>query len=104
MLLYYEQALTLDQIASMMSVSKAALSRRLKRIRDALLETVDQQARRRLGTSARSLADGLELSEIDLDLRAACVATWNQPRQILSKRRWPRVTGSSSAVCRGGAG
>ena len=48
------------------------MSRRLKRIREALLKAADALARRRLGTSARSLADGLQLSMVDLDLRAAC--------------------------------
>jgi RNA polymerase sigma-70 factor, ECF subfamily len=71
-LLYYEQGLTLEAIGSVMGLSKAAVSRRLKRIREALLEAADTLARRRLGTSARSLVDGLQLSMVDLDLRAAC--------------------------------
>lgn len=77
-LLYYEQGLTLDEIRPIMGLSKAALSRRLKRIRDALLETTDALASRRLGTSARSLAEGLSLSAVELDLRAAChlAAEW----------------------------
>ena len=74
-LLYYEQGLTLDQIEPVMGLSKAALSRRLKRIRHAVLNDANALALRRIGTSARSLADGLELSRVDLDFRAACRLT-----------------------------
>ena len=81
-LLYYEQGLTLEAIGAVMGLSKAAVSRRLKRIREALLEAADALARRRLGTSARSLADGLQLSMVDLDLRAACrLATERGPTE-----------------------
>jgi len=79
-LLHYEQGLTLEQIEPVMGLSKAALSRRLKRIRDALLAAADELARRRVGTSARALADGLDLSLVDLDLRAACHLAAEQGR------------------------
>lgn len=72
MLLYYEQALTLDQIGALIGLSKAAVSRRLARIRTAVLDAANALALQRLGTSARSLASGLDLSQVELDLRAAC--------------------------------
>lgn len=83
-LLYYEQGLTLDEIGPVVGLSKAALSRRLKRIRETLVEITDGLARERLGTTARSLAAGLDLSRLDLDLRAACrLATEPNPTRLV---------------------
>jgi RNA polymerase sigma-70 factor (ECF subfamily) len=79
-LLHYEQGLTLDQMAPIIGLSKAALSRRLKKIRDTLLQSTDALARRHLGTPVRALADGLEWSRVDLDLRAACALAAQQAR------------------------
>jgi RNA polymerase sigma-70 factor (ECF subfamily) len=77
-LLHYEQGLTLDEMSGVVGLSKAALSRRLKKIRETLLESTDALARRDLGTPVRTLAEGLELSRVDLDLRAACALAAQQ--------------------------
>jgi RNA polymerase sigma factor (sigma-70 family) len=71
-LLYYHEGITLDDIGRTMRRSKAALSRRLKRIRNAILNDADREARRRVGVSAQSLLAGVPLSDINLDLRSAC--------------------------------
>lgn len=71
-LLYYDRSMTLEEISRVMGLSKAALSRRLKRIRRDILARLDAAARRQAGASARSLVDGLDIAEIDFDLRAAC--------------------------------
>ena len=56
-LLHYEQGLTLDEIGPVMGLSKAALSRRLKRIRDALLETTDALPRAEIKRLIRQAYD-----------------------------------------------
>jgi len=72
LLLYYDDGLTLDEIGPVLRASKAVLSRRLKRIREELRDTVDARARRELGLPAQSLVESLDLARVDLDLRAAC--------------------------------
>jgi RNA polymerase sigma-70 factor (ECF subfamily) len=68
--LYYEQGLTLDQIAVALRASKTALSRRLSRIRSGLRGAVESLARRSAGTSADALRAGIDLGRLDLDLGA----------------------------------
>ena len=65
--LYYEQGLTLDQMEIATRRSKATLSRRLTHIRAKLLEAVDELAGR-MGTSARTVRDGLRLERLEIDL------------------------------------
>jgi RNA polymerase sigma factor (sigma-70 family) len=66
LLLYYDQGLTLEEMGPLMRRSKAALSRRLKRIVWSLRIELEGRARERFGTSARELAGDLESPEIDL--------------------------------------
>jgi RNA polymerase sigma factor (sigma-70 family) len=66
--LYYEQELTLDEMAPILGASSAALSRRLKRTRETLRAHVDALARQRTGESAQGLRAGIEWSDLDLDL------------------------------------
>lgn len=66
LLFYYEQELTLEQIGPLMRRSKAALSRRLKRIVTAVREELDKRAGEHFGASARDLAGDLESVELDL--------------------------------------
>jgi RNA polymerase sigma-70 factor, ECF subfamily len=69
--LYYEQGLTLDEMAVVLRVSKATLSRRLERTRQALRTSIDALSRARAGASADVLRAGLDLGQLDLDLAAA---------------------------------
>ena len=68
LLLYYEQGLTLDEMAGVLGSSKAALSRKLQRTRDDLRAAIDSLARRRAGSSADSLRAGVDLGRLELDL------------------------------------
>jgi RNA polymerase sigma-70 factor (ECF subfamily) len=67
--LYYEQGLTLDQMAVALRASKAALSRRLARIRAGLRQAVESLARR-AGASADALRAGIDLGRLEWDLSA----------------------------------
>lgn len=66
LLLYYEQRLTLEEIGPLMRRSKAALSRRRKRIVGVLRRDLETRAAERFGASARDLADDLGSVELDL--------------------------------------
>jgi RNA polymerase sigma factor (sigma-70 family) len=66
--LYYEQGLTLEQLSVAMHASSAALSRRLKRTREELRDSIESLSRRQTGASALALRDGLDLARIELDL------------------------------------
>ncbi len=66
--LYYEQELTLDQIAMALRLSSAAVSRRLKRAREDVRASLEELARQRAGLSAEELRKGLSLELIELDL------------------------------------
>jgi RNA polymerase sigma-70 factor, ECF subfamily len=66
--LYYEQGLTLDAIGAAVGLSSAAISRRLKRLREDLRATIDTRARREVGESAHALCDGLDFARLDVDL------------------------------------
>jgi RNA polymerase sigma factor (sigma-70 family) len=66
--LYYEQELTLDEMVPILGASGAALSRRLKRTREALREQVDALARQRTGESAQGLRAGIDWRDLDFDL------------------------------------
>jgi RNA polymerase sigma-70 factor (ECF subfamily) len=68
--LYYEQGLTLDEMEGPLRMSKATLSRRLKRVREQLRESIDRLARGSFGVSADALRDRLELDRLELDLAA----------------------------------
>jgi RNA polymerase sigma-70 factor, ECF subfamily len=68
LLLYYEQGLTLDEMAAVLGSSKATLSRKLQRTRDELRATIDSLSRRRAGSSAESLRAGIDLGRLELDL------------------------------------
>ncbi|MGQ0835625.1 MAG: RNA polymerase sigma factor [Gammaproteobacteria bacterium] len=66
--LYYEQDLTLDGIGAMLGGSTAALSRRLKHVREGLRDAIDARCRRQAGESANALRAGLDLGRIEVDL------------------------------------
>ena len=66
LLLYYDQGLTLEDMGPLMRRSKAALSRRLKRITAALKTELETSSRQRFGAPARELAGDLTSLEIDL--------------------------------------
>ena len=68
LLLYYEQGLTLDEMAGVLGRSKAALSRKLQRTRDELRAAIDSLSRRRAGSSADALRAGVDLGRLELDL------------------------------------
>ena len=66
LLLYYDQGLTLEEMGPLLRRSKAALSRRLRRVVRALRDILEARAKERFGVSARELAPDLESLEIDL--------------------------------------
>ena len=68
LLLYYEQGLTLDEMAGVVGGSKAALSRKLQRTRDALHASIESLSQRHAGSSAESLRAGIDLGRLELDL------------------------------------
>ena len=68
LLLYYEQGLTLEEMAAVLGGSKAALSRKLQRTRDELRTSIDSLSRRRAGSSAEWLRAGIDLGRLELDL------------------------------------
>jgi RNA polymerase sigma-70 factor (ECF subfamily) len=85
-LMYYEQGLTLDEVSAVVGSSKSNLSRRLQKARDQILAQADRLARERLGTSLASLRSGVDLSQLDLDLRVACAPERNRHEPHVSKR------------------
>jgi len=68
--LYYEQRLTLDEMAVALRISKGGLSRRLTRIRSWLRTAIESLANRSAGASADVLREGIDLGRLDLDLGA----------------------------------
>jgi len=83
--LYYEQGLTLDQMAVALRASKAALSRRLARIRSGLRQGVESLARRRAGASADSLRAGIDLGRLEWDLSGLVGRGRTESEAALSK-------------------
>jgi RNA polymerase sigma factor (sigma-70 family) len=71
LLLYFEQGLTLDEIAPLLGRSKAWLSRRLKGLREALRGDVERLARDLHAAGGEWLRAGLDLSRVPLDLARA---------------------------------
>jgi len=84
-LLYYEQGLTLDELTVVAGGSKSTLSRTLRHARRQILDNAQQLARDR-GTTLDALRHGIDLGQLDLDLRAACAAARDT--------RGPRVSNS----------
>ncbi len=72
-LMYYEQDLTLDAIALVFDASKSTLSRRLRDARERILEEATRLATGR-GTTIEALRKGVDLGQLELDLRTACIA------------------------------
>jgi len=71
LLMYYEQGLTLDQMANVLGGSKATLSRRLSALRSALRDAIDANARRELRVDAAVLRERLDFARLEFDLAAA---------------------------------
>ena len=72
-LMYYEQGLTLDAIAAVFAASKSTLSRRLRDAREHILTEATRLATAR-GTTIEALRQGVDLGQLELDLRTACAA------------------------------
>jgi RNA polymerase sigma-70 factor, ECF subfamily len=72
-LMYYEQGLTLDEIAAVLGGSKSTSSRRLREAREDIVAAAKRLAEAR-GTTLASLRDGVDLGQLDVDLRRACAA------------------------------
>ena len=72
-LMYYEQNLTLDAIAMVFGASKSTLSRRLRDARGHMLQEATRLATAR-GTSIETLRKGVDLGQLEIDLRAACAS------------------------------
>jgi RNA polymerase sigma-70 factor (ECF subfamily) len=68
LLLYYEQGLTLDEMAGVVGGSKAALSRKLQRTRGELHASIESLSRQHAGSSAEWLRAGIDLGGLELDL------------------------------------
>jgi RNA polymerase sigma-70 factor (ECF subfamily) len=85
-LLHYEQGLTLDQAAGLVGQSKSTLSRDLKAARESIRSHADRIARERLGQPLDLLREGVDLDQLDLDLRAACGETVDEATGHVSKR------------------
>jgi RNA polymerase sigma-70 factor len=83
LLLYYEQGLTLDEISPIAKRSKAALSRRLDRIRQDLRARVDRLAREATGGSAEDARADLDLGRIEFDLSALASQTERGRRNVV---------------------
>jgi RNA polymerase sigma-70 factor, ECF subfamily len=84
-LMYYEQQLSLDEISRLVGSSKSTLSRTLRSAREAIAVKADELARAR-GTTLESLRRGIDLGQLDLDLRAACKAERDRRRRPVSNR------------------
>jgi len=84
--LYYEQDLTLNQMAVALHASKATLSRRLGHVRDLLRAAIESLARRSAGASADDLRAGIDLGCLELDLTNLLGETArNETDPVLSK-------------------
>ena len=70
-LMYYEQDLSLDEMSAVIGSSKSTLSRTLRQARVDILAAAERLAAAR-GTTLESLRRGVDLSQLDLDLREAC--------------------------------
>jgi len=79
-LMYYEQGLTLDEASLVFGRSKSALSRQLRHARERVLLHARQLAQTRCGTTLEALRGGADLADIELDLREACSARRDGPR------------------------
>ena len=66
--LHYEQSMTLDQISPILRLSKAGLSRRVKRVRERLLDSMERLSKERMGVPLASARGGLELDQWEFDL------------------------------------
>jgi RNA polymerase sigma-70 factor, ECF subfamily len=84
-LMYYEQDLTLDAIAGLLGTSKSTLSRRLRDAREHILLEARRLAKA-CGTTLESLRSGVDLTQLDVDLRSACA--------VARDRRGRRVSNS----------
>ena len=71
-LMYYEQALSLDEIAIVLQRSKSTLSRALQQAREEIRAAAARLSHERFGTTLAALRQGADLGQLELDLRAAC--------------------------------
>jgi RNA polymerase sigma factor (sigma-70 family) len=83
--LYYEQDLTLDQMAVSLHASKAALSRQLTRTRSNLRAAIGVLARQATGAPAEALRAGIDLGSLELDLSDLLGRARNETGPVLSK-------------------
>jgi RNA polymerase sigma-70 factor (ECF subfamily) len=71
LLLYYEQGLTLEQMSTVLNASKATLSRRLTKTRDALRAAIDAMTDDRQTDATATARHHLDLSRLEWDLAGA---------------------------------
>lgn len=71
LLLYYEEGLTLEEIERILHLSKASLSRRLRRAREQVRQVVEREARAATGSSADALRHRIDLGRLEFDLSAS---------------------------------
>ncbi len=86
-LLHYEQQLSLEQIGRLVGLSKSTVSRALQQAREEIRAAADRIARARWGTTLDALRSGVDLGQLDLDLRAACQKPGNIGQSRVSKVR-----------------
>jgi RNA polymerase sigma factor (sigma-70 family) len=84
-LLYYERDLSLDDIGRLLGPSKSTLSRTLKQARETIRLEAERLSRERCGVSLAGLREGVDLGQLDLDLRAACGEPGNNLPRGVSK-------------------
>ena len=99
LLLYYEQGLTLDEMAGVVGGSKAALSRKLQRTRDELRASIDSLSRRRAGPPPSRCGQASTWAVWSWTWAGCSGARgWNGNREELSKTRdGPNRTSRSRA-------
>ena len=76
LLLYYEEGLTLEEVERVLRLSKASLSRRLRRAREQVRKTLEAEARAATGSSADALRHRIDLGRLEFDLSASLGNAW----------------------------
>lgn len=77
LLLHYEQELPLERMAPLLDTSKATLSRRLKRIRADMRQTLERLTMQRYGSSTTDVRKALDLGDVEFDLSRLLRGTGN---------------------------
>jgi RNA polymerase sigma factor (sigma-70 family) len=83
LLFHYERAMSLQEIAGLLRSSKASLSRRLKRLREAVRVGIEDRLRSAVGTDSEEYRKGIDLGRVELDL--ASVLREAEPEQARAR-------------------